>query len=55
MKRVLVVDDEQRMRRVLQILIEKLGLESHGAESAERGLEFLAANQVDLVLTGSAD
>ena len=51
MKRVLVVDDEQRMRRVLQILIEKLGLESHGAESAERGLEFLAANQVDLVLT----
>jgi len=51
MKRVLVVDDEQRMRRVLQILIEKLGLESHGAENAERGLEFLAANQVDLVLT----
>jgi two-component system response regulator AtoC len=51
MKRVLVVDDEQRMRRVLQILIEKLGLESHGAESAERALEFLQANQVDLVLT----
>ena len=51
MKRVLVVDDEQRMRRVLQILIEKLGLESHGAESAERALEYLQGNQVDLVLT----
>jgi two-component system response regulator AtoC len=50
-KRVLVVDDEQRMRRVLQILLEKLGLESHGAESGERALEHLQANQVDLVLT----
>jgi two-component system response regulator AtoC len=51
MKRVLVVDDEQRMRRVLQILIEKLGLESHGVGSGESGLEYLGANQVDLVLT----
>jgi len=51
MKRVLVVDDEQRMRRVLQILIEKLGLESHGAADAESGLEYLQVNQVDLVLS----
>jgi two-component system, NtrC family, response regulator AtoC len=51
MKRVLVVDDEQRMRRVLQILIEKLGLDSHGAPSAEAALEYFQANQVDLVLT----
>jgi two-component system response regulator AtoC len=51
MKRVLVVDDEQRMRRVLQILIEKLGLESHGAVDAESALDYLQTNQVDLVLT----
>jgi two-component system, NtrC family, response regulator AtoC len=51
MKRVLVVDDEQRMRRVLQILIEKLGLESHGVPTGESALEYLGANQVDLVLT----
>jgi two-component system response regulator AtoC len=51
MKRVLVVDDEQRMRRVLQILIEKLGLESHGAVDAQSALDYLQTNQVDLVLT----
>jgi two-component system response regulator AtoC len=50
-KRVLVVDDEQRMRRVLQILIEKLDLESHGAADAESALAFMEANQVDLVLS----
>jgi len=50
-KRVLVVDDEQRMRRVLQILIEKLGLESHGAADAESALDYLQGNQVDLVLS----
>jgi two-component system, NtrC family, response regulator AtoC len=51
MKRVLVVDDEQRMRRVLQILIEKLGLESYGAVDAENALDYLQTNQVDLVLS----
>src|SRR5207237_1133806 len=34
-----------------EILIEKLGLESHGVASGESGLEYLGANQVDLVLT----
>ena len=28
MTRVLVVDDERKMRRVLQILLEQMGLES---------------------------
>ncbi len=36
MKQVLIVDDDRRTRRVLQILVERLGLESHAFESAER-------------------
>ena len=35
MKRVLVVDDERKMRRVLQMLLEQMGLESTPAESGE--------------------
>ncbi len=51
MKRVLIVDDEQRMRRVLQILIEKIGLESRAAESGDLALEIVRGEQIDLVLT----
>jgi len=51
MKRVLIVEDEQRMRRVLQILIEKIGLESRAAESGEQGLDIFQTEQIDLVLT----
>ena len=50
MKRVLIVDDEQRMRRVLQILIEKIGFESRAAEGGEQALEIFQQEQVDLVL-----
>ena len=50
MKRVLIVDDEQRMRRVLQILIEKIGFESCAAEGGERALEIFQEEPVDLVL-----
>jgi two-component system response regulator AtoC len=50
MKRVLIIDDEQRMRRVLQILIEKIGLESRAADGGAQGLEIFAAEQIDLVL-----
>lgn len=51
MKRVLIVEDEQRMRRVLQILIEKIGLESRAAESGEQGLDIFQREQIDLVLS----
>ena len=51
MKRVLVVDDEQRMRRVLQILIEKIGLESSAAEGGEQALAIFRSEQIDLVLS----
>jgi two-component system response regulator AtoC len=51
MARVLVVDDERKMRRVLQILLEQMGLESVAAENAEAALEMIGAEKMDLVLT----
>jgi two-component system response regulator AtoC len=51
MTKVLVVDDERKMRRVLQILLERLGVDSVAADSAEEGLERFEHEQIDLVLT----
>jgi two-component system response regulator AtoC len=51
MKRILVVDDDHRTRRVVQILLERLGLESVAFESAEPALEHLRREKVALVLT----
>jgi two-component system response regulator AtoC len=51
MKRVLVVDDEEKMRRALQILLGKLGLQAVAAEHGEAALAALASEQIDLVLT----
>jgi two-component system, NtrC family, response regulator AtoC len=51
MTRVLVVDDERKMRRVLQILIEQMGLESVAVDSAETALSHFDGEKIDLVLT----
>lgn len=51
MARVLIVDDERKMRRVLQILLEQLGFESVPAANGEEGLARFAAEKIDLVLT----
>ena len=51
MKRVLVVDDERKMRRVLQMLLEQMGLESTPAESGEEALACFQQEKFDLVLT----
>lgn len=51
MTRVLVVDDERKMRRVMQMLFERMGLESYGAETAEEALARVRAERVDLVVT----
>jgi len=51
MKRVLIVEDEPRMRRVVQILVEKIGLESRAVEGGAAGLEVCRQEQVDLVLS----
>jgi two-component system response regulator AtoC len=49
--RALVVDDERKMRRILQMLLEKMGIESIAADTAEEALAMLAAERVDLVLS----
>ncbi|MEB2285248.1 MAG: sigma-54 dependent transcriptional regulator [Myxococcales bacterium] len=51
MKRVLVVDDERKMRRVLQMLLEQMGLESTAAESGEEALVLFRQEKFDLVMT----
>ena len=45
MTRVLVVDDERKMRRVLQILLEQMGLESIAAETGEEALAAFDARE----------
>ncbi len=51
MKRVLVVDDERKMRRVLQMMLEQMDVESLAAESGEQALEIFQAEKVDAVIT----
>jgi two-component system response regulator AtoC len=51
MKRVLVVDDERRMRRLLQMMVETLGLESAATDSGEEALRLVQGEHFDLVLT----
>jgi two-component system response regulator AtoC len=50
-RRLLVVDDDARMRRVLQILAHKIGLESTAASSADEALASFRTEQSDLVVT----
>src|SRR5437870_2635426 len=51
MTKVLVVDDERKMRRLLQILLERMGIDSVAAESGEEALDRFQAEKIDLVLT----
>ena len=51
MKRVLIVDDERKMRRVLQMMVESLGLESAATDSGEEALLLSQREHFDLVLT----
>ena len=51
MKRVLVVDDDRRMRRTLQIVVESMGLESAAAANGDEASEHLRKAGFDLVLT----
>ncbi|MGH7899252.1 MAG: sigma-54-dependent transcriptional regulator, partial [Candidatus Binatia bacterium] len=51
MKRLLIVDDDARMRRVLQIVATKLGLECAAKASADEALDAFRAERADLVIT----
>jgi two-component system, NtrC family, response regulator AtoC len=51
MKRLLVVDDDARMRRVLQILAHKIGLDCAAASGADEALASFHAERSDVVVT----
>ena len=50
-KRVLIVDDEQNIRRILQASFDKNGWVALAAESAQAALAILSEDHVDCVLT----
>ncbi len=48
---ILIVDDEEQMRRVLQQAIKRAGYECSISGSGEDALKFLGINNVDVVIT----
>jgi two-component system response regulator AtoC len=51
MKRLLIVDDDARLRRVLQILAQKIGLDCVAAARVDEALHSFRAERSDLVIT----
>ena len=50
-QRVLVVDDEANMRRVLEIMLSRRGYRTLSAEDGQRALDLLQQETVDLVIS----
>jgi DNA-binding NtrC family response regulator len=48
---IIVIDDEQRQRNILETILEDEGYEVHTAPSAEKGLELIKTFVPDIVLT----
>src|SRR5579871_4876026 len=51
MPAILIVEDEAKMRRLLELNLGEDGFATHSAGDAETGLKLLRENTVDLVLT----
>jgi DNA-binding NtrC family response regulator len=51
MARILVVDDEEKMRRLLCIMLGRRGHETHEAADGREALELLQAQSYDLVIS----
>jgi DNA-binding response OmpR family regulator len=51
MKRILVIDDDEGLRRMLQMSLEEAGYAVTGAEDGKLGMECLSRTPVDLVIT----
>lgn len=51
MPSILIVEDEAKMRRLLELNLGEQGYETHSAEDAETGLKFLNREKIDLVVT----
>ena len=51
MSNILIVEDEARMRRLLELDLNEAGYQTFSAPDAEKGLDLLRREQVDLVIT----
>ncbi len=51
MAKILVIDDEKDIRVVLRQVLEREGHEVHVAAGGDEGLELLASNGADVVIT----
>ena len=51
MAQILIIDDHDSMREGLELLLRKRGHKTLSAESGARGMELLAENGADLVIT----
>lgn len=51
MRKILVVDDDELVRKTLVRVLKKLPLEVWEAEDGEKGLELALSNAFDLVIT----
>ena len=51
MRAILIVEDEARMRRLLELDLGEAGYRTFSAADAEKGLDLLRREQIDLVLT----
>src|ERR1051326_4801202 len=51
MPAILIVEDEAKMRRLLELNLGEDGFTTFSAEDAETGLKLLGANHIDLVVT----
>jgi two-component system response regulator AtoC len=48
---ILVVDDEAKMRRLLEIMLTQMGYEVLQAENGRIALDVLVCHEVDLIIT----
>ena len=48
---VLVVDDEVKMQRVLEIMLDDMGLDVLRADNGQAALDLVMREQVDLIIT----
>lgn len=51
MAAILIVEDEPKMRRLLELQLGEEGFVTHAAADAETGLKLLASEKIDLVVT----
>lgn len=51
MRHVLVVDDEPKMQRVLEIMLKRMGLEVTCASNGNQALEVLETETIDLIMS----